>query len=151
MKNYLVVTAVMLIVLGSGFTVGFAQPTILQTQPPCPTYQTNLSVDVVNAVPNDVAVGGTVVVKVHVIYNDGTPVTLSPETISFIWTGSKGQSEFDNVQVVYTGDPGFYNYTQQVAQSLFDSTGGGNVNINVVGCSCSDGRGNRGLNREHRL
>jgi hypothetical protein len=78
------------------------------------------------------------------VYNDGTPVTLSPETISFLWTGTAGQKEFDNVPVVYTGTPGLYNYTQTITQDLYQSLGQGKVVIFVVECSCSDVRANRG-------
>lgn len=140
----MVAALVMLIAMGSGFTFSFAQPTLMQTQPPCPTYQTNLSIDVVDATPANAAVGGTVVLKFHVIYNDGTPVTLQPEIASFLWTGSQGHVQFDNVAVTSTGEPGFYTYSQQVTQALLDATGGGAVTVSVVVCSCSDGRGNRG-------
>jgi hypothetical protein len=122
----------------------FAKPSVQQTTPSCPTYQVNLVVDLVNSDPTNPQVGDTVVTRVHVVYNDGTPVTLSPETISFLWTGTAGQKEFDNVAVVYTGEPGFYNYTQTVTQDIFQAVGQGKVTIAVVACSCSDIRGNRG-------
>jgi hypothetical protein len=122
----------------------FAKPSVQQTTPSCPTYQVNLVVDLVNSDPTNPQVGDTVVTRVHVVYNDGTPVTLSPETISFLWTGTAGQKEFDNVAVVYTGEPGFYNYTETVTQDIFQAVGQGKVTIAVVACSCSDIRGNRG-------
>jgi LPXTG-motif cell wall-anchored protein len=143
LKKYLI-PALMLIVLGSMLTVTFAQSTILQTQPSCPTYQTNLLVDVVDSVPINVTTGGTVVTRIHVIYPDGTPVTLEPELVSFVWTGSQGQIEFDNVAVTYTGNPGFYTYTQQITEALVQATGEGVVVVAVANCSCSDGANNRG-------
>jgi hypothetical protein len=91
-----------------------------------------------------VVVGDIVVTRVHVVYPDGTPVTLSPETISFLFKGSNGEKEFDNVQVIYTGTPGFYNYTQTITADLVQATGQGKVTIFVVRCSCSDGSENRG-------
>ena len=122
----------------------FANPSVQQTTPDCPTYQVNLAVDLVNSDPTNPQVGDTVVTRVHVVYNDGTPVTLSPETISFLWKGVSGQEQFDNVPVVYTGEPGFYNYTETITQDLFQTLGVGEVIISVVACSCSDIRGNRG-------
>jgi hypothetical protein len=145
LKPYLV-PALMLIVLGSALTVVFAQSTVLQTTTtePCPTYQTNLLVDVVDSVPISVTTGGTVVTRIHVIYPDGTPATLEPELVSFLWTGSQGLKQFDNVQVTYTGSPGFYTYSQEITQDLVQATGGGLVVVSAVRCSCSDGGGNRG-------
>ena len=129
--------------LGYNFTV-FAKPSVQQATPPCPTYQVNLALDLVNSNPTNPQVGDTVVTRVHVVYNDGTPVTLSPETISFIWKGVSGQEQKDNVPVVYTGEPGFYNYTETITQDLSQTLGAGQVIISVVACSCSDIRGNRG-------
>jgi hypothetical protein len=132
--------------MGSSYTLlVFAASSVEQTTTPsCPTYQVNLIVDVVDSNPIDAVVGDTIVTRIHVIYQDGTPVTLSPETVSFSWTGSNGQQVFDNVQVVYTGTPGFYNYTQAITSDLVQATGEGKVTIAVLSCSCSDGGGNRG-------
>lgn len=105
----------------------------------CGTYQTNLIVDLVNSNPQTVEVGGTVVTTVHVTYPDGTPATLSPETMSFIWHGS-GQKIVENVGVVPTGEPGFYTYTQTITADFPTGT----VTIAVVMCSCSDANGNFG-------
>jgi hypothetical protein len=143
LKKYLA-PFLMLIILAPALTVVFAQSTILQTQPACPTYQTNILVDLVDSTPINVTTGGTVVTRIHVVYPDGTPVTLEPELVSFLWTGSQGQKEFDNVAVNYTGNPGFYTYAQQVTQDLVQTTGTGIVVVAVVHCSCSDGAGNRG-------
>lgn len=135
----------LLVVVSLGYnSMVFANPLVQQTTPGCPTYQVNLTVDLVNSDPTNPLVGDTVVTRVHVVYNDGTPVTLSPETISFLWKGTAGQKEFDNVAVVYTGEPGFYNYTETVTQDLFQTLGTGQVLLSVVGCSCSDVRANRG-------
>ena len=131
--------------MGSGNSV-FALSSIKQTTttPSCPTYQVNLVVDFVNSNPINPTVGEIVITRVHVVYNDGTPTTLVPETISFLWTGTKGNSQFDNVPVVFTGEPGFYNYTQTFTQDMLEKLGEGKVTIAVVECSCSDIRGNRG-------
>lgn len=118
--------------------VSFGLP--LATAQACPTYQTNLVIDLVNSIPQHVAVGGTVVTKVHVVYPDGTPATLSPETISFLWSGSSGQITIENAPVVPTGDPGFYTYTQTVGADFPTGT----VTILAVVCSCSDALGNYG-------
>jgi hypothetical protein len=104
-------------------------------------------VDIVDSNPINAVVGDTVVTRVHVVYVDGTPVSLSPVTISFDWNGTNGHKEFDNVLVVYTGTPGFYNYTQSITSDLIQATGQGKVTISVVTCSCSDGGGNRGPTR----
>ena len=123
-----------------------ANPTIQQTQTqgPCPTYHTNLEVDLVNSVPINSAIGQTVITTFHVIYPDGTPATLNPERASFLWGGPSGQTEFDNVLVVFTGNAGFYNYTQQITDDLVKATGQGTVIVSVVACSCQDIQGNRG-------
>ncbi len=106
----------------------------------CPTYQTVILIDLVNSVPQEVVVGGVVVTKVHVVYPDGTPVTLSPETISFLWKGNQGQIIIENAPVVPTGDPGFYIYSQSVTADFPTGT----VTIYAVVCSCSDLMGNYG-------
>jgi hypothetical protein len=110
----------------------------------CSTYQSNLLVDYVNSTPHMVVVGNTIVTTFHVIYPDGTPVTLSPETASFNWTGPSGWKEFSNVPVIYNGTPGFYNYTQAFTQDIIQATGSGTITIYVVFCSCSDSLANRG-------
>lgn len=114
----------------------------------CPTYLTNLQVDFVNSSPTQVTVGDMVTTMFHVVYPDGTPVQLAPQTASFLWIGAVGQKEFDNVQVTYTGNPGYYNYTQTVtadlAQATVGSGGTGKITIYVATCSCSDALGNRG-------
>jgi hypothetical protein len=137
----------LLVIAISGYSITvFASVSVQQTTttPSCPTYQVNLLVDLTDATPINAAVGTTVVTKVHVVYQDGTPVTLSPQTMSFLWTGTNGQKEFDNVPVVYTGTPGFYNYTQLITSDLLQATGQGKVTIWVATCSCSDVRANRG-------
>jgi len=144
MKKKLLVATIAALVLVSLTTLGLAAPSPLQTTFGCPTYQTTLVVAVVDATPTSATVGGTVVVKVNVVYEDGTPVTLSPQVISFLWTGPNGQIQFDNVPVTYTGTPGFYEYTQNIKEELVQATGTGTITIAVVACSCSDGIGNRG-------
>jgi hypothetical protein len=147
LKKVAILTFLLLVVVCSSYTlIGSTKPSIEQTAttPSCPTYQVILIVDVVDSNPINAAVGDIIVTKVHVVYQDGTPVSLSPETISFRWTGSNGQKQFDNVPVVYTGTPGFYNYTQTITSDLVQATGLGKVTIWAAACSCSDGAGNRG-------
>ncbi|MGD0176595.1 MAG: hypothetical protein ABSC50_07205 [Candidatus Bathyarchaeia archaeon] len=114
----------------------------------CPTYLTNLLVDFVNSSPIQITVGDVVTTTFHVVYPDGTPVQLVPQTASFLWVGAAGQKEFDNVQVEFTGNPGYYNYTQNVttdvAQATVGSSGTGKITVEVGFCSCSDALGNRG-------
>lgn len=114
----------------------------------CPTYLTNLQIDFVNSSPIQVTAGQVVATMFHVVYPDGTPVQLVPQTASFLWIGAVGQKEFDNVQVDYTGNPGYYNYTQtftaDLAQATVGSSGTGKVTLEVAVCSCSDALGNRG-------
>jgi hypothetical protein len=114
----------------------------------CPTYLTNLEVDFVDSSPTQVTVGDTVTTMFHVIYPDGTPVQLVPQTSSFLWVGAAGQQEFDNVPVTYAGNPGYYNYTQPFTSDLAQATVGsgltGKVTVEVAACSCSDALGNRG-------
>jgi hypothetical protein len=110
----------------------------------CATYQTNLTVDFVNSVPHLAMTGDNIVTTFHVVYPDGTPVTLTPETASFTWTGPSGQKQYTNVQVAFNGTAGFYTYTQSFTQDLVQATGAGTVTIAVSFCSCSDGLGNRG-------
>jgi hypothetical protein len=118
------------------------------TTPGCPTYLTNIIVDLVNSSPTQTVVGVEVTTEVHVVYPDGTPVTLSPQTISFLWNGTAGSKEFDNVAVNSTGSPGFYNYTQTITPDLVQATlgsaGTGTITVYVVMCSCSDALANRG-------
>ena len=106
----------------------------------CPTYQTNLIVDLVDSTPKTVTVGATVVTRVHVTYPDGTPAVLAPETLSFLWRGSAGDKTVKNAPVVPTGDPGFYTYTQTVAEDFPT----GLVTIYVMFCCASDAGGNFG-------
>ena len=113
---------------------------LLATGERCPTYQTNLVVDIVDSIPQSAWVGTAVVTTVHVIYPDGTPVTLYPQTVSFVWSSNTGQKVFENAAVVPTGDPGFYTYTETVTE-YFPT---GIVTISVLYCSCSDVPGNRG-------
>ena len=128
LMKIIIPTILLLLVISSGYTLSaFAGPSVQQTTttPACPTYQVNILVDLVDSNPIQVAVGDIVVTRVHVVYPDGTPVTLSPETISFLFKGSNGEKEFDNVQVIYTGTPGFYNYTQTITADLVQATGQG--------------------------
>lgn len=144
-------TALMLaIVLVPGtFLVGagpIVQQTTTTTTTPtgCSTYQSNLLVDYVNSTPHMVVVGDTIITTFHVVYPDGTPVTLSPETASFNWTGPSGSKYFSNVPVIYNGTPGFYNYTQGFTQDIIQAAGSGTITIAVSFCSLSDSLGNRG-------
>jgi hypothetical protein len=138
------VVVMLMVVLVPGANLASAAPGVQQASPGCPTYQTNLTVDFVNSIPHLALVGDTIVTTFHVIYPDGTPVTLEPQTASFNWTGPSGSKEFDNVPVVFNGRAGFYNYTQPFTQDLIQATGSGTITIAVVVCSCQDGLGNRG-------
>ena len=137
----------MVVVFASSFMVSAsATPRVAQTAS-CPTYQTNLLVirfDSTPHTPTPTSVGTTVVTIFHVVYPDGTPVTLQPLTGSFLWSGTVGQKEFDNVPVVYTGTPGFYSYTATFTQDILQLVGPGVITISVMTCSLQDGSGNRG-------
>lgn len=126
----------------------YARGNLLPAQGSCPTYLTNLAVDLVNSSPISITTGDVVTTTFHVVYSDGTPVQLTPQTASFKWSGAAGQKTFDNVQITYTGNPGYYNYTQTVtpdlAQATVGSSGTGKIYVQVALCSCSDGLGNRG-------
>jgi hypothetical protein len=114
----------------------------------CPTYLTNITVDLVNSNPILVTVGTEVTTQLHVVYPDGSPVTLMPETMSFLLNGTAGSKELLNQQVNYTGNPGFYNWTttitSDIAQATLGASGTGTIYISVITCSCSDQLGNRG-------
>lgn len=137
----------MVVVFASSFMISAsATPRVSQTAS-CPTYQTNLlviRVDSTPHVPTPTSLGVTVVTIFHVVYPDGTPVTLQPQTGSFLWSGTVGQREFDNVPVVYTGTPGFYSYTATFTQDILQAAGPGVITISVMTCSLQDGSGNRG-------
>ena len=142
MKRVSILTVLLLLIVGSSYMLlVFATPSIQQE---CPTYQVHLAVILVDSSPIDAVVGDTIVTKIDVVYQDGTPVTLSPELVSFVWIGDNGQMEFDNVPVVYTGTPGFYLYTQTITSDLVQATGEGKVTIWAAACSCSDAQLNRG-------
>jgi hypothetical protein len=127
---------------------GLAAANLLPAQGGCPTYLTTLTVDLITSSPIQITVGDVVTTMFHVIYPDGTPVQLSPQTASFLWIGAAGQTELDNVPVTFTGNPGYYNYTQTVtadiAQATVGSAGTGKITIEIAHCSCSDALGNRG-------
>ena len=124
----------------------------------CPTYLTNLVVDFVNLTPNNVQCGGTVNITVHVVYPDGTPVTLLPETLSFMWSGPCIFLVLENVPVVPTGVPGYYTRIETVTccvnRTLTVTTTTtcnqtccfptGTAKVYVLVCSASDGLGNYG-------
>jgi hypothetical protein len=131
--------------LSSNLTlVGFARPSVLQTEG-CPTYETLLVVDLVDASPRSASVGTFVVTNVHVVTPDGTPVDLTPRTVSFLWSGPTGQKEYDSVPVALApGQAGLYIYNQTVTDDLVKAVGEGTVTISVVACSCGDGLGNFG-------
>jgi hypothetical protein len=123
---------------------------ILLTQPApaaaatrfCPTYQTALVVDFVNATPKTATVGTTVTVKFHVTYPEGTPAQIT--NASFMWIGLMGEREYDNIKVVSNGTVGFYQYRQDVTPDLIHAVGLGHVTVSVVACSLHDLYGNDG-------
>jgi len=126
----------------------FAAANLLPAQGACPTYLTNLTVDFFNSSPIQTTTGEVVTTTFHVVYPDGTPVQLTPQTGSFLWVGAVGQKEFDNVNVTYTGNPGYYNYTQTVTADIMQATLGsastGKIYVQIAVCSLSDALGNRG-------
>lgn len=146
MKKALILSVVvmLMVVLVPGANLVSAAPGVQQVNPGCPTYQTNLTVDFVNSIPQVALVGDTIVTTFHVIYPDGTPVTLQPRTASFNWTGPSGSKEFYNVPVIFNGTAGFYNYTQPFTQDIIQATGSGTITIAVAACSCQDALANRG-------
>lgn len=106
----------------------------------CPTYLTNLVVDFVDASAHNVQSGQPVVITVDIIYNDGTPVALSPQTLSFILSGSNFKKALDNVPVTPTGNPGYYRFTINVS----DDFPTGSLTVAVAHCCASDESGNYG-------
>jgi hypothetical protein len=144
--RYLAIAAIVFAALGASFPLTFAQlgaqdqHLVVPAAIPCPTYQTNLLVDLIDSTPTTVDVGTRVVTRVHVVYPDGTPATLLPEMMSFRWSNDGQEKVFINVPVTPTGDPGFYTYTQIVR----DDFPTGKVTISALTCSCSDSSGNYG-------
>ncbi len=131
---------VMLVVLVLGTSASLAVASVSSPAATCPTYLTNLVVDVVDSTPQTATVGTVVVTKVHVTYGDGSPATLSPETLSFLWHGTEGDKTIKDVHVVPLSDPGYYTYTQTVGEDFPT----GLVVISVMFCSGSDTSGNYG-------
>jgi hypothetical protein len=125
---------------------------ILLTQPApaaaatrfCPTYQTALVVDFVDANPKTATQGTIISTTFHVTYPEGTPASI--KNASFLWVGSTGQKECDNISVISNGTRGFYTYTQDVTPDLVHAVGRGQVTISVVACSLHDFYRNDGPN-----
>jgi len=118
---------------------GFAKASV-QQQYYCPPYELNLLVDFVDSNPHIATWGTTVVTIVHVVYPDGSPVKLSPETVSFAWSMGATQIVFENATVLPTTTPGYYRYTQEIT----DRFPRGTFLVSVLMCSCSDGEWNYG-------
>jgi len=108
-------------------------------KPSCPTAGKTVGIHYVDSDPKSAAVGTTVTTLIAVRYPDESPVTLSPQTISFRWVGAAGEKIVENAPVVGQA-PGDYRYEQKVG----DDFPTGTVTIFVVACSCSDGQGNYG-------
>lgn len=149
MRKITTLAAVALVIFASFLPLGaYAQSNLLPAQVSCPTYLTNLAVDLVNSSPTQVKAGDVVTTTFHVVYPDGTPVTLMPETASFVLIGAAGSKEFNAVSVAYTGNPGSYTYTQTItpdlAQATLGSSGAGKITVEVGGCGLSDALSNRG-------
>lgn len=108
----------------------------------CPTYNTALVVDLVNATPKTATVETTVTVKFHVTYPEGTPASI--KNASFLLDGPAGQEEYEGIQVTLNGTAGFYQYTQDVTRGLIHAVGRGQVTISVAACSLHDVYGNDG-------
>ena len=138
MKRLSVVLLVVFIILAQ---MPFTASGDVRPSQRCPTYLTNLLVVIVDSVPRDVPPYTTVVTTFKVIYPDGTPVKLDPETASFTWVNEAGESKiFKDVPIVPTGELGFYTYTQMVTPDFPTGT----VTISVAYCSCSDAQRNYG-------
>jgi len=137
------VIALLAVVLTS--TLGNVTALTPTQQGPCPTYQTNLIITLVNANPNVITGSGqSVVVTFQVAYEDGTPANLLPETTTFVLTGEKGNEQLQSVPVTPTGTPGTYTYTIAFTEDMINKLGAGTITIAIDTCSCSDGLGNRG-------
>lgn len=146
------ITAILVLVYLVAFTayapLAAHAATIVHPDQGCPAYLTSLVVDLVNSSPIQVTVGDVVTTTFHVIYPDGTPATLAPQTASFLWVGAAGSTQFDDVNVTFTGSPGFYNYAQTITGDLLHATVGssvsGGISVYLAACSCADASGNRG-------
>jgi hypothetical protein len=111
---------------------------------PCPTYNTALVVDFVDATPKTATEGVMITTKFHVTYPEGTPAQIS--NASFFWTGAAGQKEYENIQVASNGTAGFYVYRQDITPDLIHAVGR-QAAISVVACSLRDVYGNDGPNQ----
>ena len=111
----------------------------------CPTYNTAIVVDFVNATPKTATVGTTATTKIHVTYPEGTPAQIT--NASFLWTGPAGQKEYESIQVASNGTAGVYVYRQQITPDLIHVVGLGHVTVSVVACSLRDAYGNDGPNQ----
>ncbi len=107
MKRYSAILMVTLLVLSFGV--------MSAVYAACPTYLTNLEVTSVNVTPSTISCGDTAAVTVHLQYPDGTPVSLSPETLTFKCVGSCSSFIFENVPVYpVPGKPGWYTWNLTV-------------------------------------
>jgi len=135
MRKQWTVAFVMLLLFGSAMPLAAAA----SAKPSCPTAGKIVSIHYVDSNPKSAAVGTTVTTLIAVRYPDESPVTLSPQTISFRWVGAAGEKIVENAPVVGLAH-GDYRYEQKVG----DDFPTGTVTIFVVACSCSDGQGNYG-------
>jgi hypothetical protein len=110
----------------------------------CPTYNTAIVVDYVDATPKTATEGMMITTKFHVTYPEGTPAEIS--NASFLWTGAAGQKEYENIQVSSNGTAGFYVYRQDITPDLIHAVGR-QATISVVACSLHDVYGNDGPNQ----
>ena len=108
----------------------------------CPTYETAIVVDFVNANPKTAIEGMTITVTFHATYPEGTPASI--KTAAFTWAGTRGQIEYENIQVVSNGTVGSYTYTQDATSDLIRAVGRGQVTISIVACSLHDPYANDG-------
>jgi len=147
MRKQWTVAFVMLLLFGSTLPLA----TAASPNPSCPTAGRTLWVVYLDSNPKSAAVGTTVVTTVGVGYFERNypQATLSPETVSFRWVGSAGEKIVENAPVVSKGVGSehmgkLYAYEQTVG----DDFPTGTVTIYVLACSCSDGQGNYGPERD---
>jgi hypothetical protein len=112
---------------------------------PCPTYLTVLVVDSLDATPKTATPGMTVTITFRATYPEGTPAQIT--NASFLWEGTRGQEEFDNVGVAPNGSAGFYQYRQHVTPDLVHAVGLGHAAVSIIACSLRDPLGNDGPNQ----
>jgi len=136
LKKQWPVTFVVLLLFG--LTLPLAAAT--SPNPSCPSAGEIILVATIDSRPKTAPVGTTVTTVIAVETGAAhTPVTLSPQTMSFRWASSAGEKIVENAPVSPAAT-GTYTYNQTIG----DDFPTGTVTISVIACSCSDGKGNYG-------